>query len=50
MKLFKFSKANGMYPKGAEVMLNDIVANSFEQVGLGSVITEKPKKATKKSK
>lgn len=49
MKLFKFSKANGMYSVGQQVQLNDIVANSFEKVGLGKIITEKPKNATNKS-
>ena len=48
MKLFKFSRANGMYGIGQEVQLNDVVAKSFENVGLGKIITEKPKKVTKK--
>jgi len=51
MKSFKFSKANGMYQKGATVPLNDIVAKSFEKVGLGQIVTDepKPKKVTKKT-
>lgn len=49
MKLFKFSKANGMYQIGQEVQLNDTVATSFQKVGLGKIITEKPKKVTNKS-
>lgn len=38
-----------MYQKGAEVQLNDVVAKSFEKVGLGKILTEesKPKKVTK---
>ena len=52
MKLFKFSKANGMYQKGATVQLNDVVAKYFEKVGLGNIVTEesKPKKVTKTTK
>lgn len=51
MKSFKFTKENGMYQKGAVVQLNDIVANSFEKVGLGKIVTEEaqPKKVTKKT-
>lgn len=50
MKLFKFSKANGMYGKGATVQLSDIVAKSFEKIKLGNIVeAEKPKeKVTKK--
>jgi len=44
MKIFKFSKANGMYAKGSEVNLSDNVAKSFEKFGLGSIIEEKQKK------
>lgn len=51
MKSFKFTRENGMYQIGAVVQLDDIVANSFEKIGLGKIINDESeaKKVTKKT-
>lgn len=45
---FKFTKLNGTAPINTIVYLANEVAITYQKIGLGHIVTEEPKKKTKK--